>query len=413
VNPPPDADVAYLRSTRAIRERCGLLLARIERGESRWFRLRSERLGACADLVAAVTRRDYTDLDVPVHSRWRHFEAGGVDRAARLAERLRGDAREQARARIDLAVVSVLLDAGAGDAWRYRSEGREYTRSEGLAVATFEMFERGLFSSDARVPLRADSEALLRLDLAGLGAALQVRPDNPLVGLPGRLELLHNLGRAVASQPEFFGGRDRRLGNLLDALIFDALLGAPAARTVPAERVLQTLLAAFASIWPGRHAIAGENLGDTWRHAALDHEPVASGFVPFHKLSQWLAYSLIEPLEASGCAVTGVDALTGLAEYRNGGLVVDAGVLVPLDDRVRAQAHRLDAEIVVEWRAATVVLLDRLAEAVRQRLGLDAGAFPLAKVLQGGTWTAGRELARQARPDGSPPIRVQSDGTVF
>ncbi len=67
----------------------------------------------------------------------------------------------------------------------------------------------------------------------------------------------------------------------------------------------------------------------------------------------------------------------------------------------------------MEWRALTVALLDRLADMVRTRLGRDAASFPLAKVLQGGTWAAGRAIARARRPDGSPPIKVISDGTVF
>jgi len=44
---------------------------------------------------------------------------------------------------------------------------------------------------------------------------------------------------------------------------------------------------------------------------------------------------------------------------------------------------------------------------------VDATSFPLARVLQGGTWTAGREIALARRTDGSPPIKVVSDGTVF
>ena len=50
---------------------------------------------------------------------------------------------------------------------------------------------------------------------------------------------------------------------------------------------------------------------------------------------------------------------------------------------------------------------------VRERLGMSEQAFPLARVLEGGTWAAGRRLARERRPDGGPPIPVLSDGTVF
>ncbi len=84
--------------------------------------------------------------------------------------------------------------------------------------------------------------------------------------------------------------------------------------------------------------------------------------MPFHKLSQWLAYSLIEPLEDAGITVTDLDQLTALAEYRNGGLLIDLGVLRPKHAAVLGEAHPGASEVVVEWRALTIALIDRLAE---------------------------------------------------
>jgi hypothetical protein len=136
------------------------------------------------------------------------------------------------------------------------------------------------------------------------------------------------------------------------------------------------------------------------------------GLVPFHKLSQWLCYSLVEVLEEAGIAVDHLDALTGLAEYRNGGLFIDLGVLAPRDPSLDAPLT-VDHPAVVEWRALTVALLDLLAPMLRERLGRSAAELPLARLLQGGTWDAGRRIARQRRPDGSPPLVVISDGTVF
>jgi hypothetical protein len=92
---------------------------------------------------------------------------------------------------------------------------------------------------------------------------------------------------------------------------------------------------------------------------------------------------------------------------------VDAGVLVLRDPEDATRAHDVASPLVVEWRALTVALLDQLAGRMRERLALDAVSLPLAKVLQGGTWVAGRKLAAERRPDLSPPIRVVSDGTVF
>jgi len=135
--------------------------------------------------------------------------------------------------------------------------------------------------------------------------------------------------------------------------------------------------------------------------------------VPFHKLSQWLVYSLVEPLEAAGLQVTGLDDLTGLAEYRNGGLMIDCGVVVPKHPAVTAEGHGPGDSVIVEWRALTVALLDPLADLVRRRLDQEATAMPLAKILEGGTWAAGRRIAAERRPGGAPPITLESDGTVF
>ena len=52
-----------------------------------------------------------------------------------------------------------------------------------------------------------------------------------------------------------------------------------------------------------------------------------------------MTYSLIEPFEEAGIKVIDLDALTGLAEYRNGGLFVDTGILQLKDLDTVNQAH--------------------------------------------------------------------------
>ena len=182
---------------------------------------------------------------------------------------------------------------------------------------------------------------------------------------------------------------------------------------VPAPAVLEILLDALGGIWPGRYSLGGVPLGDTWIHRKLATDDATSGLMPLHKLSQWLTYSLIEPLGWAGLEITDLDGLTGLAEYRNGGLMIDSGLLQLRDRDDLGRVHPVDGELVVEWRALTVALIDRLAGVVRQHLGVNAWTFPLACVLEGGTWLAGRRLAREIRPDGAPPLTVESDGTVF
>jgi hypothetical protein len=371
-------DGADLRDPATIRARCRLVTGAVDAGRSRHFLPADRtRLDGVAERVAALTRRRFPDLRIPLHSRWRHFGADAVAALdARLAGRTPADA---ARARIDLTVISVLLDAGAGARWRYRTvDGREFTRSEGLGAASFEAFVAGLFSAMPGDALRVDGEALARIDAAALRDVFQVNDDNPMVGLGGRAALLARLGRSLGA---------RRPGALYDRV--HSGVGAAALLA----QVLELTAGAFVA-------------PDVWAHPA-------AGQVPFHKLSQWLAYSLVEPLQWGGVTITELGALTGLPEYRNGGLLLDAEVLRPRDAGLFERTHQPGDEAIVEWRALTVSLLDELLPRVRALLGLDATQLPLCAMLEGGTWAAGREIAAERRPGGTPPLTIASDGTVF
>ena len=376
------------------------------------FRIDLDRLDGAVDLVLETTRNAYPSFEVPFHSRWRHFVTDGDNRWAAVAERADWpDRAARARAEFDLAIVSVFLDAGAGPSWRYRDPktGSAIGRSEGLGLASLAMFTAGAFSASSLEPLRADAETLGNLSVADIERGMQVSQANPLIGTDGRADLLRRLGRLVASKPDIFGSRDTpRPGGLFDRLATLAEGG-----KLPAPIILAELLQQLGPIWPSRLTLGGIALGDCWRHPALITADATSGLVPLHKLSQWLAYSLIEPLQTSGIDVTDIDGLTGLAEYRNGGLFVDTGVLVFRDAEAAQREHEVASPLVVEWRALTVALLDRLADGVRHRLGRDATSMPLAKFLEGGTWATGRRLARERRADASPPVKVVSDGTVF
>jgi len=403
------ADAArVLRSTVAVRSRARQLLALARSGRSTCFSVNDAAMADAARAVAALTCERYPDGRIPYHSRWRHFEAGGVNRRAHLDTEL-GDASEvdRARAQIDLALVSVLLDAGAGADWTYREagSGQSFARSEGLGVASFHAFVHGLFSGDPQQPLRVDAAGLQRLTAADLAHAFQVGDHNPLVGLEGRASLLRRLGAVLAAQPAVFGPLGRP-GSLFDGL------SAKGQGSVEAHDILVLLLQTLSGIWPAQNAIEGEALGDCWRHPSVEGEGLTAGWMPFHKLSQWLTYSLLEPFEWAGIRVTGLDALTGLPEYRNGGLLIDADVLRPLPPDWATRAWQAGDTFIVEWRALTVALLDEIAPLVRAELGLGEALMPLACVLEGGTWAAGRLLAQRAR-GGLPPLNIVSDGTVF
>ena len=456
--------LAPLHDPATIRARCAGLLRAVEQDLSPSFKLDRSRLPALAERVAALTLRRFPTLEIPYHSRWRHFEAGGVDRKAELDQRLAGrSAAEVARVHFDLTVVSVLLDAGAGAHWQYSEstplsaaalpqaapdellallakaasapaqpalaaatplpEGapsaQRYQRSEGLGVASFRAFMAGAFSATPGDPQRADAAALRHVDAAALRAIFQSSPSNPMVGLEGRASLLARLGAALQQEAALDTARGLP-AQARPGLLFDRVTAYGTRSEVQAAEVLGEVLRSLSPIWPSGSKVQGLAAGDVWPHlwagaaiggGRLDH--TTDGWVPFHKLSQWMTYSLLEPLQWAGIRVGGMDALTGLPEYRNGGLLIDGGVIVPRHAGLLARTWKPRDELVIEWRALTVLLLDELAVLVRSRLGKTAEELPLACILEGGTWAAGREIAQELRADGSPPLLIESDGTIF
>ncbi len=459
-----------LRDPATIRLRCAAITRAVDERRSSFFTIDRSRLDDAAERVATLTRQRFPDLVIPLHSRWRHFEAGGVDRRAELDAALAGaTALERARSMFDLTVISVLLDAGAGAAWRYterrtlaamampvQHQGRDellamldqaiggakaevptstptpsltpettpqmeiaapsYSRSEGLGVASFRAFMAGAFSASKTEPLRVDAATLKHIDAAALRAMFQASPSNPLVGLEGRAALLARLGQALDSEAARDGTPAR------PCLVLDRVTQGLTRSEVSATTLLKELLRAFAPIWASAGKLKGVPAGDAWPHRfagdevggvpAPGHDPITAGWVPFHKLSQWLTYSLIEPLQWAGVTLTGLDALTALPEYRNGGLLLDTGIIKPRNAAWLARTHKPGDEGIIEWRALTVTLMDELATRVRQRLGKTAAELPLPCILEGGTWAAGRAIAQELR-GGAPPLTIDSDGTVF
>eukprot|EP00455_Lapot_gusevi_P029443 TRINITY_DN3152_c0_g1_i4.p2 TRINITY_DN3152_c0_g1~~TRINITY_DN3152_c0_g1_i4.p2 ORF type:complete len:772 (+),score=315.78 TRINITY_DN3152_c0_g1_i4:58-2373(+) len=397
-----------LRQPDSIRHQCQRIYALAEQDNCRHFTLHKEKLPEVVAMVCDVIRRNYPDLNIPHHSRLRHFEAGGIDRLTPLLNSWRCDQVEKVRRVIDLITISVLLDAGAGPEWKYvDAEGNAYTRSEGLAVASVAMFEEGLFSSDPAMPHRVNSMALKNLQVSQLIRGFQVNSHNQMVGLEGRTTLLQRLGQALEDNPDFFGYEIVRPGNMVDALLRQAQNN-----HVSIRALWSIIVDGFASIWPA--TLSGVRRGDIWVYPPLKQirEP-GSDMIPFHKLPQWLMFSILEPVSWIGLEFDDLNVLTGLAEYRNGGLFVDTGVLELRNPNSTLMTFPVGSELIVEWRALTICLLDLVADAVRREFGKTEAEWPISKILQGGTWAAGREIAKSKRADASPPIVLRSDGTVF
>ncbi len=166
-----------------------------------------------------MSQRDFAPdyASIPPHGRWQHFNVGGRDRITELLSTWPAevDNSERCRRLLDLFLVSVLLDAGSGTGWSYKSKGngRIYRRSEGLAIASLEMFKDGTFSSNRTQPHQVDGEGLRNLTVEIMAKGLQVSERNPLAGLEGRTGLLLRLADALNNQDLF--GADARPGNML------------------------------------------------------------------------------------------------------------------------------------------------------------------------------------------------------
>lgn len=338
--------------------------------------------------------------------------------------------------------MSVLLDAGAGTKWQYKSKesGKIYKRSEGLAVASLEMFKMGLFSSDPNQPCQVDSGGLKRLTTAAMAKGLQVTDGNRIDGLDGRTNLLIRLADALNDHVEIFG-TEARPGNMVDYLMAHPSTECSGNFIVPLPTLWSTLMDGLSTIWPNtRTQVDGVPLGDAWPCASMPSHPTHpwENIVPFHKLTQWLCYSLMVPMQKfANIQFAGVELMTGLPEYRNGGLLVDTGLLTLKDQdakrglnqyQMNATRHgqpnyevvplfTADDDVIVEWRALTVGYLDMLLDEVNLLLGLsdrDKNKLSLAQMLEAGTWKGGREIAEVSRPNTKePPIMILSDGTVF
>jgi hypothetical protein len=346
---------------------------------------------------------------------------------------------EAARRLVDLFVVSVLLDAGAGPRWQYEETktGMKIGRSEGLAVASLDMFNAGIFSLDESeggdgVRQKCEARALARLTPELLSISFQVDPEtNPMHGLEGRAKLLSRLGEALAKDTAGYFGtvnaapEARRPGFLVDYLAAHSSTTTADGKTVVQVSTLwKALIEGLAPVWPteGRVVVENQIMGDVWTCTALQKSGAvgSDALVPFHKLSQWLCYSIMEPMEQTlGWQFVGGEHQTGLPEYRNGGLLIDTGVLIPKPSLYEASIKsagpppagptpllRPSDPAVVEWRAMTVILLDRLADGIRHALKLTPEQLSLKQVLESATWKGGREIARQMRPEsgGGPPI---------
>ncbi|GFZ42588.1 hypothetical protein JCM24511_00304 [Saitozyma sp. JCM 24511] len=425
--------ISYLRSLDAVRDRSQQVFDLAVDGKLDHWDWHEGKLSTVVDFCADIIERN---PDPSAHCRRNHF-LPSLDRIAVLSNlpSFPSDPTQRATTLIDLYLVSVLLDAGAGPDWTYTEKDERGNvswkggRSEGLAVASWHMFVDGVFSGDKSKPLQVDVAGLKALTPEILAEHLQVSGSNPMAGLEGRCNLLIRLGSAIEARPDICA--TGRPGDILG--YFAPRLSTPP--TLPLSQFWSTLFSLLLPIWPSRTTLPsypGFTLGDIWPCPSLSRALDAQGakreegddLVPFHKLTQWLCYSLVEAIEGTaGWKVERGRGQTGLPEYRNGGLLVDHGLLTIRPESLGSEAYPNGKDeppvlepghpAVVEWRAVTVITLDRVHELICKKLGVTTEVLTLAQVLEAATWKGGREIAKVKRAGGGPPIDIISDGTVF
>ncbi|KAI7884090.1 DUF1688-domain-containing protein [Lichtheimia hyalospora FSU 10163] len=443
------ADVDYLLSLGSVRERCFRVQETAARNKLEHFDVDPSKLDDMVQIVLSLIKRDFADTsEIPVHGRWRHFDVGGRPRIRNLINSwasLGEDANEQTRRLIDLFVIAVLLDLDMDNNWSYREQltGRVHKRNEGVAVACLEMFTGGVFSSDPSKPHRVDSEALLSLSLETLITGLQANDQSSVSGLQDRVDLLHHLGKFIQTRQDYFGGTVPRPGNLMDYLLTHPTTINTKKGPLMHLETLWPIVLEMGELWAASLDRSGKggtpDLGDVWPCEAIrgssNNNTSSDHYVSFHRLSQWLVYSLLEPMEKLlGATIEGTEQLTVLPEYRNGGLLMDTGFITlkkPDLERGLENFHQnaalagqpkmevvpmfeMSDPVVIEWRALTVAYLDIVAERVREALKVSRKALSLSQLIEGGTWSAGRELAEISRPNTqAPPIMVKADKYII
>ncbi|KAH9264234.1 hypothetical protein BASA83_012314 [Batrachochytrium salamandrivorans] len=352
----------YLKSLGSIRERTQLVLQQPQHLQH--FDVHLDQMDAVVNAVMMLIVRDYSSpTDIPPHSRWRHFEAASAamklakcDRINPLLESWKKEMSSKGRSDTtttgepDEREQQVVIPPTERADWESEKDkaASSYNRSEGLALASLEWFMAGGLSSDTDAhPLRADATGLAAVTHESLSAAFQVNQhSNPLVGVEGRCLLLNRLGDVCAKHTEYFGSTpaSNRPGNLVDYLLdHSSTLHSDdgQSHTVDISLLWHVAMDAFAGVWPP--------LALVWTE---------SFWVMCGPVEHWLLSSLLD-----------LDHL-----------------LNPLLNPPPS------------WRALTVGLLDMVADCVRKRLSLSKDQLPLAKVLEAGTWKAGREIAAHCVP---------------
>jgi len=392
-----------------IRRKAHMMLELATEGRLAHVGVDLEKLDTAVAAVLETTKENYPDFQIPPYGIWRGFEAGGVDRWQAMAS-ARGfeTAEEMLAAAADLAILGISMTTVHPANWRYEDRMTETgaAGAQASALAAFHMFASGSFSSEMTDPYRVDASALVSMDLIELAAGLQWDDRDDADYLKAMQRHLKRLGEALALRPDLFGeGEATRPGVLAVNLAKES--NGP----IDAGQVLDRLLEALAPVWEGGATTGDIWLGDAFVHSALPGNDVHA-IVPFHLAAQQMVYSLVEPFAWAGFEVSGLDKLTAPADLAHAALLVKSGVLTLTEDN-GSLAPEAIRDRMIEVRALTIALIDKLAERLANGLGMSLDQVPFTCILEGGTNRAGDYILEQAPENLQDLGKILNPGAVF
>ncbi|KAI8354608.1 hypothetical protein EDC96DRAFT_516679 [Choanephora cucurbitarum] len=424
----------YMSSLHSVRYSCFKVQEVAAKDKLCHFDLDPSKLEDMVQLVVSILKRDHNDFTkIPSYGCWRYFDSDGVSCIQKLIDSWANvDTTEQVRRVLDLFVVFILLDCNLGRDYAFRESTTNYTnkRREGVAAGVWKMFLAGTFSADPNQPHKVDLKALIDLTQSDFSNGFENNLFESEDSLDDKYRLIKHLANVLQSRSGYFGskeGHDRRPGNLIDYLLLHPT-------TIKTRK---GPLIHIEAIWPVVLEISKpsvfnnslDQLGDVWSCPTLGPNELVS----FHDLSQWMVYSIIEPMEKlMGAIIEGTEQLTSPSDYPNGGLLIDTGfIALKKEDYERGveMFHRnsllpgqpkvevipmfdISDPVVIEWRALTTAYMDLLSEQVRNVLRVEKKTLRLSQIIQSGTHTAGRELAEITRPNTQEPPIIMKIHTV-
>lgn len=400
-----------------IRARCHEIGEIAINGNGHWFAINSARINSCVKLIEQNCRNRYPELKIPIYSLWREWSGDQGNNWDHRISNFAGDPLFIAKSAIDLVFFTVLLGRNPGNKWYYSrsTSGQRLQHTQAIAAAGIDLFFDHFSSHSVEQGWVLGMPELQEISRGKLATALQSSTENPFGGL-SRSAIQYQKLAAILKTWSDSGIHYQRPGDLVDECLALCSRSWSLQKQISMDSLFELLAQRFAGMIEGGLIVEGMNtssVGDCGWHSGLLREDHTSGVVPFHRALQWLCYSLIEPLALVGITVTDPDTLTGLADVDHAGLFIDTGVLSPHDIELMNSSLTVDSEAVVEWRALTIYLQDRVTEALRKSLKLSAKRLPLSAVMQGGMAHAGTELSMRIRGERGISLHVDTSRSHF